>query len=373
MSRRTPGEGSISQRKDGLWQASLQVAGVRRTVYAKTEREARQKLRELQRQATTQGALPDPGKRTVGDLLDTWLEVSAPRWRPRTRQDWRYVCDVHLRPVLGKVRLSKLTPQRIHHLLAHLETQGHHRTALKVYRALGMACKLAVQWGWLPVNPCDRVGPPRYRPERKEVWTPQELRTFLQETERHWLHPLWAFLVASGCRLGEALGLTWADVDLEAGTVAVRRNLQWVDGGWYLQEPKTKAGTRTLTLPPEGTQALKRQRAQQAEWRLRAGARWANEWGLAFTQRDGSPLHQATVTCALRQECQRLGLPHLTPHGLRHLHVSLLLDAGLPLPQVARQVGHANTQVTASIYAHALEREDSGAAQAISKVMSGRP
>ncbi|MGQ9713379.1 MAG: site-specific integrase, partial [Anaerolineae bacterium] len=278
MTRRAPGEGSISQRKDGLWQASLQVAGVRKVAYAKTEREARQKLAELRRQAAVQGALPDPGKRTVDDLLDAWLEVSAPRWRPRTLQDWRYVCDVHLRPALGKVRLNRLTPERVQHHMASLEAQGHHRTALKVYRALSMACKLAVRWGWLAQNPCDRVDPPRYRPERREVWTPQQLRAFLDGAKEHWLYPLWVVAIASGLRLGELLGLTWEDVDWQAGTVQVRRNLQRVNGEWLLQEPKTTAGTRTVSLPPEGMAALRRQRVQQAEWRLRAGARWGNEW-----------------------------------------------------------------------------------------------
>lgn len=370
MSRRAPGEGSISRRKDGLWQASLQVAGVRRTVYARTEGEARRKLADLRKQAAVQGALPDGGRRTLDDLLDAWLAVKAPNWRPRTLQDWRYVCDVHLRPSLGRVRLSKLSPERVQHHLLRLEALGHRRTALKVYRALRAACALAVRWGWLVRNPCDRVDPPRYRPERRGVWTPQQVRAFLDGTEDHWLHPLWCFLVATGCRLGEALGLTWEDVGWQGSTVAVRRALQRVDGEWLLQEPKTRASERTLTLPPEGMRVLRRQRAQQAEWRLRAGARWDNERNLVFTGQDGRPLHQATVTCALRQECQRLGLPPLTPHGLRHLHASLLLDAGLPLPQVAQRLGHANTQVTASVYSHALRGED-GAAAAIGRVLAG--
>jgi integrase len=370
MAKRAKGEGTVCQRKDGRWQASLQVHGVRKTVYAKTEREARQKLAELRKQAALQGALPDPGKRTVGDLLDAWLEVNAPRWRPRTLQDWQYICRTHLRPALGRVRLDKLTPQRIHSLLAHLE---HPRTALKVYRALHMACALAVRWGYLAQNPCDRVDPPRYRPPSKDIWTPQDLGRFLQGTEGHPLYPLWAFLLASGCRLGEALALTWQDIDWQAGTVTVSKSLQRVGGEWLLQPPKTKAGERTLALPPWGLAALKRQRAQQAQWRLQAGARWCNEWGLVFTGRDGSPLHQATVTCALRQACQRLGLPPLTPHGLRHLHASLLLDAGLSVPEVAARLGHANPVVTMSVYAHKVRKGDRAAAQALAQVVAHSP
>ncbi|MGQ9586401.1 MAG: tyrosine-type recombinase/integrase [Anaerolineae bacterium] len=373
MSRRTPGEGSISQRKDGLWQASLQVAGIRKVAYAKTEREVRQKLAELRKQAAVQGALPDPGKRTVDDLLDAWLEVSAPRWRPRTLQDWRYVCDVHLRPALGKVRLSRLTPERVQHHMASLEAQGHHRTALKVYRALSTACKLAVKWNWLAQNPCDRADAPCYRPGRKEVWTPQELRTFLRETEGHWLHPLWVYLLASGCRIGEALGLTWQDVDWSAGTVAIRRNLQRVGGEWLLQEPKTKAGVRTIALPPQGMAALRRQRVQQAEWRLRAGGKWHDPWGLVFIGRYGRPIGKGVVERNLKAQCQRLGLSYLTPHGLRHAHASLLVAGGMPIPAVSARLGHSNPAITMGVYSHALQGQDDAAAQAIGKVMSGRP
>lgn len=358
MARRNPGEGSILQRKDGRWQASLQVSGVRKVVYGRTRSEVAQKLADLRRQAVAQGALADPGARTVGDLLDAWLTAKAPRWRPRTLQDWQRVCDVHLRPALGKVRLERLSPQRIHHLLSPLQAQGRHRTALKVYRALHAACALAVRWGWLAQNPCDRVDVPRYQAPRKEPWSLQDLRRFLRETEGHPLGPLWAFLAASGCRLGEALGLAWQDVDWERGTVTVRQSLQRVGGMWTFQPPKTKAGERTLALPPWGLAALKRQRAQQARWRLRAGATWRNEWGLVFTQRDGSPLHGPVVAHALRRECERLGLPPVTPHGLRHLHASLLLAEGLSVPEVAARLGHASPAVTMAVYAHKVPGQD---------------
>ena len=82
MSQRIHGEGSITQRRDGRWQACLMVAGVRRTVYGKTRREAAQKLAGLRRQAA--GGLPDPGKRTLGDLLTAWLETASPTLRPKT-------------------------------------------------------------------------------------------------------------------------------------------------------------------------------------------------------------------------------------------------------------------------------------------------
>lgn len=368
MTRRDGGEGSIFRRSDGRWQASLQVDGTRRTVYGRTEREARQRLAELRQQVARQGALPDPGKRTVNDLLDTWLEVSAPTWKARTLEDRRQLCDAHIRPTLGGVRLSKLTPDRLQRLYSQLQKQGKTRTAQKVHVVLHRALRLAVLWGWLLSSPADRVLRPQHRTRRKEIWTPGELQTFLEGAREHWLFPLWAVAIASGARLGELTALTWADVDLAAGTITIAKTLTRAGGQWVIQPPKTKGSERTLTLPPQSVAALRRQRARQAACRLRAGAAW-HDASLVFTGEHGQPLNRSVVAHALRRECQRLGLPEVSPHGLRHLSASLLLDAGLPLPQVAARLGHANSQITASIYAHTVGRRDDAAAEAIGKAM----
>lgn len=369
MARRSPGEGSVFQRPDGRWQASLQVNGIRKSVYGKTAQEARQKLAALQKQVALLRGFPDAGRRTVNDLLDAWLEVCAPSWRASTLESNREVCALHIRPALGKVRLERLSPVQVQRLTATLQKQDKERTALKVYAVLHRACELATLWGWLTVNPCKRMPRPAYRPERKPVWAAAQLETFLRETQGHALGPLWAFLAATGCRLGEALGLSWESVNWETGTVAIAHNLQRVGGRWVLERPKTHAGERAIALPTWAVAALKRQKARQAEWRLRAGASWANEWALVFTRENGAPLQGTNVARALREACIRLGLPPLSPHGLRHLHASLLLEAGIAIPQVARRLGHADPRITLQVYGHAIGED--AAADALQRAVRG--
>ncbi|NPV07577.1 MAG: tyrosine-type recombinase/integrase [Anaerolineae bacterium] len=366
MGKRSPGEGSVFQRKDGRWQASLQVNGRRRVVYGKTRAEASRKLAELRQQASG-GVLPDPGRRTLSDLMDAWLETSAPNWKPKTGSDYRWLCERHLAD-LGRVKLSRLEPHRLQSLYADLQSQGKHRTAQRIHGMLHKALSLAVLWGWLPENPADRVLRPQCRVEQREVWSPEELAAFLAGTAGHWLQSLWVLLLASGCRLGEALALEWTDV--QGSVVNITKAGQYVRGEWVVTEPKTKAGSRTVSLPPEGTAALKRQRVVQAEWRLRAGPAWTDS-GLVFTGETGRPLHASVVSHALRRECRRLGLPEVTPHGLRHQHASLLLSEGLPLPEVSRRLGHAHSGITAQVYSHALAGDDSAATRAISRALSG--
>jgi integrase len=358
--RRASGEGSVFKRGDGRWVASLQVDGARRTCYGRTRSEAVAKLAELKRQAA--GGLPDPGKRTVSDLIEEWLHAAAPTLKPRTLADYRQTARLHVLPTLGSKRLNKLTPDTVQRLYATLQARGAMRAAQKCHALLHRACRMAVLWRWLAENPCDRVLVPKHSPARKTVWSAEQLRAFLEGSAQHWLFPLWLLLVTAGLRSGEARALTWADVDFDANTIHVNKTRQRIDGEWVITTPKTAAGERVVSLPPETMQSLRQQRGRQVLAGL-AG-------DLVFTSAKGSALHEAGVARALAQECVRLGLPRVTPHGLRHLHASLLLAEGLPLPAVSARLGHANTQVTATVYAHALPGQDDGA-RAIARALGG--
>lgn len=368
MSNRSSGEGTIVQRSDGRWQASVQMDGKRRTVYGTTRKEAAGKLAALKEQAQG-GALPDPGKRTVADLVALFLDTAAPNLKPRTVAVYQDISARHILPALGSVKLARLEPARLQRLYAALQKQGHHRSAQQVHNFLHRAFKMAVLWRLLPENPCDRVLRPSYQTERREVWTPEQLLAFMAGTEGHWLHPFWLVAIVSGCRSGELRALTWADVDLKAGTVAVTKTAEHINGTWTSTAPKTRAGARTISLPAEGVAALRRQRAQQNTWRLKAGRSWPGT-ELVFTGDTGLPLHRSVPTHALARECRRLGLPVVSVHGLRHLHASILLHQGLPLPDVARRLGHATAAITAQVYSHALAKDDSAATAAIGRAMA---
>lgn len=367
--RHNNGEGTIVQRPNGTYAAALRCNGVRRWVYGKTEKEVRRKLAELQRQATRQGQLPDPGKRNVNDLLDAWLEAASATLKPRTTETYRQLCDDHIRPKIGGMRLSRLTPDVVQRLIAPLQREGKTRTAQKVYRALHRACALAVLWGWLPSNPCDRIVKPRHTYGQREVWTQEELGRFLEGAREHPLYPLYLLLVSTGLRLGEALALRWNALDLAAGTLEVRQSVQRIRGEWVFSAPKSRAGIRVISIPREVVHELRRYRARQIE--QRGPAAWAAD-GLVFCNREGGPLNPSVAEHGLKRLCQRLDITVVTPHGLRHLHASLLLSEGLPIPDVSRRLGHASPAITMTTYAHVVGRQEDAAVQAISKVIAGK-
>ncbi len=362
--------GSIYQRADGYWCAALSHNGKRKVIYAPTEKDAKGKLAELQRSLGAAGAIPTPGRRTVSDVLDAFLEMKRNRLRPRTLSDYEGAARRYLRPALGSVRLNALSPEQIHRCYADLARQGVTRQAQMAHAVLSGALNLAVRFGWLAFNPCERVDRPAWRAPRREVWTPDDLRRFVDDAADYWRFPLWLVGIFSGCRPGELLALRWADVDLDAGALTVRRSGQRIGGTWVEGAPKTWAGERTISLPEAAIDALRRQHRQQAVWRLAAGPEW-HDAGLVFSSHTGAPLDGPNTARALRLLCRRLDLPALTPHQLRHLSASLLLKAGLPIPDVSARLGHATPAITMQVYAHILDRNDRHAAVALARAVGG--
>ena len=303
---------------------------------------------------------------TVGQLLAKWMETEATRWKPRTASDYRKVCDRLVVPALGSIKLAKLTPDRLQRFLDKLRNTP--RQANTVYRVLHRCFAVGVRWGYLPSNPCDRVIAPSYRPPRALVPTADELVRFMEAISDHPIWPWVAVAVSTGLRPGEQTALRWSDIDFDSGLMWVRRTGHWIDGSWVETEPKTGAGVRTISLGQQCISALHVARRRAVERQLKAGTNW-HHYDLVFPSLTGRPLPTGSITPILGRLCELHGLPRLTPHRLRHAHASLLLNEHVPLPIVSRRLGHANTQVTASIYSHAM-RGDDMAAKAIEVVLT---
>ncbi|MDR7400547.1 MAG: site-specific integrase [Armatimonadota bacterium] len=226
-----------------------------------------------------------------------------------------------------------------------------------MYRLLHRVFGFAVQLGQRLDNPLDRVPVPRYSPARRKPWSPEEASRFPGAARSHPLGPLFWLLATSGLRISEALALTWADVDLVRGTVTVRRTVHRVRGQWVYSPPKTRAGARTVSLPREVTEHLRRARLAAVQKALAGGVGFSDE-KLVFSRDGTTPLHRRHVLRIMRSLCTRAGVPHVGLHSLRHLHASSLLACGVSLPEVSARLGHANTHVTAQVYAHVLSRDD---------------
>jgi integrase len=210
------------------------------------------------------------------------------------------------------------------------------------------------------------------RPEGRTL-TPVEARKLLASIAGHPYAPLVVVLLSLGLRKGEALGLTWEDVDLDAvpATLTVRRALHKdAVGGVYLAEPKTAGSRRTLHVPAAVADTLRAHRVAQSAERLAFGAGWGGRWpNMVFTSSIGTPLDPDRVNRTVQTMTETAGLGRWTPHELRHSAASLLLAQGVPLKVVSDTLGHSSIRVTADVYAHLLEPAKTEAADAMTAAL----
>jgi integrase len=171
-----------------------------------------------------------------------------------------------------------------------------------------------------------------------------------------------------GIRQGEALGLTWADVDLDLGYIRITKQLQRIHGSPQLVEPKTERSRRTLAMPPMIRRALQDHRSLQEKERVLAGDRW-RESGLVFTTPIGTPLDGTAVTKEFHRLMERECLPQRRFHDLRHSCATLLLVQGVSPRVVMDLLGHSQIGLTMNTYSHVIPDLRRDAAQRMQDVL----
>lgn len=177
-------------------------------------------------------------------------------------------------------------------------------------------------------------------------------------------------LATTGMRRGQALGLRWADVDLDAGRAAVRQTVIAVQHEVRLGTPKTARGRRSVTLDRATVAALREHRARQAAERLQLGAGYRN-LDLVFAAVDGSPLHPERFSRTFTERARRLGLPPIPLHSLRHTWATVALTAGVHPKVVQERLGHATISITLDTYSHVACALHSDAAEKIAGMVLG--
>ena len=228
----------------------------------------------------------------------------------------------------------------------------------QLHTVLGTCLGQAVHLGLLATSPLARVPKPRSVRKERQYWTAEQAQQFLtvaaSAEDRH--APLCVFLLGTGCRISEALGMRWSDIRPEQPTVAVRRALVHVGSEATIQPPKSKAGARTLTLPGIAVEALARLPQPH------------DPAAPVFVTGKGTPPRPANVYRSLMALCDKAGLPRVSPHGLRHVHAALLAAHGLDPHTLRQRLGHTRASMTLDVYAYAV-RPDSAAADAFDRAI----
>ncbi|MDA1061657.1 MAG: site-specific integrase [Chloroflexi bacterium] len=375
MSRRARNEGSIFKRKDGRWVAQLTYTEGgqrrRRAFYASTQAEARQKLSAARRQLDDGAPLP-PERGTVGEYLTTWLGKKEPSLRPESFRRYREACYLHLIPILGNRPLAKLTPIDVENAYAKLRIKELSGTTIAlVHGVLHKALKDAARAQLVIRNVADLVDAPRRSTPTMATLTPEQAQALLLAARDDLHEAFYVVALTSGMRLGELQALKWGAVDLERRRLHVVATYQGTqDGEPVFAEPKTEKSRRSVHLSEMAVGALQRNRARQAETRLRAGGAW-QDYDLVFATALGRPLDGNNLrTRSFARLLDRAGLPPMRFHTLRHAAATLLMSEGVPVKAISEMLGHSDISTTLRIYAHVLPTAHEQAASAMDRLFS---
>lgn len=319
---------------------------------------------------------------TFAEYANHVLELKESRGTLKTTTItlYRSLLDRRILPHIGHIQVRALTAQNLNDLYTALSADGLNRfggklsgkTVLECHRLIHAILEQAVREGVAVFNCADRVESPKREKHDPAYFQPEEIKAILEasDAEPEQWRLLIRFLLASGCRRGESLALTWDRVDYENKRVYIDRQLLYTqEKGVYFDTPKTSSSTRYISLPADLLNDLRHHKAAQAEERLQAGIAYHNN-NLVFAQSDGSPLHPCSVTSFMTKFSKRHNLPHINPHGFRHTMASMLIYHGMDPVSVSHRLGHSETSTTVDIYSHMIADADSRAADLIGDAMA---
>src|SRR5215217_2516924 len=330
MGRRGNGEGTITRRKDGRWEARYTVHGAegpkRKVLYGKTRGAVAEKLNKALSDRSS-GLTFDAVTLTVGKYLHHWLEdsvkslVDDEKMAHSTFIRYEGIVNNHLKPALGHRKLKDLSRAEVRRLYKEKGKALTPRSVDYIHVTLQKALSQAVRDDLIPRN-----------------------------------EAIFIAAIHTGLRKGELLGLKWTDLDLDGGTLSVRRSLKVTDHGLDFGPPKNKASRRSVPLNKSAVAALKAHRLRQNEERLRLGELWEDQ-DLVFPNRVGKPINPSNL---YKRECKpllkRAGLENerITIHSLRHTFASALCNKRVYPKVIQSLLGHSSITQTMDTYSHLL-------------------
>ncbi|GAA4640770.1 tyrosine-type recombinase/integrase [Actinoallomurus vinaceus] len=370
----------LARRGHGSWYYAVDIGPypgsrrrrVRRGGFA-SRNAAEDALRQLQKPDPTDAGKP----LTTGQWLRIWL-AGRISLCPSTLRGYASHVDDYLQPHLGSIPLRALDTRHLQQMFIHIlggqTASGRPVTAAtlkRIHATLRTALNAAVRERLIGDNPARYVElPPAPRPHAVvwtddqirrwrwtgehpvvAIWTAAQTAQFLHYITDHRLYAAYHLIALRGLRRGEAAGLRWCDLDLQAGIAVINSQSQNVSGRIVQAPPKTKASRRTIALDHTTVTALRRHRHRQ---QTELAALGTEDSGYVFTNIGGRPISPDRLSINFGKLIAASGLPPIRLHDLRHGAASLALQAGADLKVVQDQLGHSSIVLTADTYVTVL-------------------
>lgn len=305
-----------------------------------------QKIHEL-----NTGTYVEPSKETLASFIQQWLIEKKKNVRNSTYESYEILSKVHIIPKIGHYQLNKLNQVHINKFYDELSETLSNSTILKIHKILKMALNKAVQYGYIAKNIMGVIDAPRLNKPEMTVWNEEEVRSFLEVAKEERLYIAFLLAVTTGMRRGEILGLRWKNIDFENYSISVIQTLS--NTGDRFQETKTSNGKRSIALPVEVIDQLRRHKLMIAKEKLKAGPVYQDNDLIVCTS-IGTKMLPSNLRRTWNRLLEKCNVPKIRFHDLRHTHATLLLKQGVHPKIVQERLGHANIKVTLDTYSHVL-------------------
>lgn len=323
------------------------------------------------------GADPFPDRMTVAQWSERWAtSEQVQSLRPQTRSRYEGILRTDVVPAIGTMDLGTVRPRHVGLVLDHARERGLSPRSVTQVRAVASSMmRAAVDAEIIDVNPVAGVRAPKA--ERPKLITPtvEELTAVIEKARGTvWEIPL-LLAATTGMRRSEVLGVTWANVDLDAARLTVTGGLQrreLPEGGSRLEtfDVKTDRSRRTFALPAMTVERLRRWRTEQLERRVALGPAWTDH-DLVCERGDGCPLDPDAMSNGFRRIAKEAGLEGVRLHDLRHGVATALLKGGVHPAIVSAVLGHSKVAFTLDVYSHIDVGMTATAANEMNRALGG--
>lgn len=373
--KRENGQGSIYLRKDGRWVASIQ-SGFKengrpniKTKYAKTQAEAKRKLKELIKEIYAPREEIITNNALVKEYCDNWLvNVQSNILKPSSYDRKEMTLENQVYPLIGDICMSQVVFDDIQFMVNELKKQNlSYSTIKKAYEAINGCFKYALIKGDINKNPCIGVTLPKNLKRQDgniKFYTEEQIKLLLEQStiqystgrNKYRLGYGIQFLLYTGLRIGEALALTWKDVDFENKTIKVNKNLKQVknrdnnsQGNYKIiiqDSTKTTAGSRIIPLNNKSIEALNHIKDVTGQYKY------------VMATETGNNVSGRTYDTMFRKIQESCGFKEIYGvHALRHTFASLLFKKGVDVKTVSEILGHKDVSVTYNTYIHLIQEQ----------------
>ena len=348
----------ISQQSDKLYVARFtDKFGIRKTKRFKKLQECRQWIADAS-YISKHSDIENASDILVDTWYEYWIGIKKQTVRPNTVRNYSERYERNIKGIIGKKLLSEVKPIHCQKIFSDMAEQGYktttiYQTRITLYNMLEFAKENDV----ILSNPCKKsvksdIGKPS---EKKVALTIDEQRKFLMSAAGQSYENQYKFMLQTGLRTGELVGLKWDDIDFGKRTVTISRTMEYryKVGEWRVGPPKSKSGYRTIPLTDEAIRILKEQKEKNSKIKV-INIEWRDQ---VFLSRKGEPVKNSTYDTALFKICDKAEIRKFCMHILRHTFATRCIEAGMIPKTLQKILGHSNIGITMNLYVDATEEE----------------